>query len=70
MITDPQASLPRSNSPLARLLRDLDRRIRRLEPRESVGLLRDVQKKGATFTPNPLMQTGKNSGGSNLPRYR
>ena len=69
-MNDPLTQLPSGNGKLGRLLRDLDRRIRRLEPRETVGMLRDVQKKGAAFPPNPLTQTGKNGGGSNYPRYR
>lgn len=69
-MNDPLANLPSGNGSMPRLLRDIDKRLRRLEPRETVGLLRQGSKNGINLKPHSLAGNGNAAGTSTAPRYR
>jgi hypothetical protein len=69
-MNDQLSNLPSGNGHMARLLRDLDRRIRRIEPRETLGLLRQGSRNGINLKPHSLAGNGNSSGGDTTPRYR
>lgn len=69
-MNDPLARLPTGNGDIPRLLRDFDKRLRRIEPRETVGLLRQGSKNGINLKPHSLAGNGNSAGTSTAPRYR
>lgn len=69
-MNDPLATLPTGNGAVPKLLRDFDKRLRRLEPRETNGMIRQGVKNGLHLKPHSLAGNKNSAGESSAPRYR
>ena len=63
-------NLPTGKGKLSSSIRDLDQRVKRLEPRSNPGNLVRVDPTGVNIRPRNLLMGRTNGTSNNLPRYR
>ena len=63
-------SLPEGKSRISTSIRDLDRRVKRLEPRSTPGMLTSVDPTGVSQVPVGGLKGNSSSKSKNYPRYR
>ena len=62
--------LPTGKGKLSTVIRDLDQRVKRLEPRLNPGMLTSVDPTGVSQRPKNLLSGTSSKKSSTLPRYR
>ncbi len=62
--------LPAGKGKLSTAIRDLDQRVKRLEPRSNPGTLTRVDPTGVNIRPRNLLMGRSTGGTNNIPRYR
>lgn len=64
-------TIPTGKGRLSIVIRDIDRRLKRLEPNQAPGMITNVDPTGVIRRPKNLMMGNVGGGsGGNLPRYR